>query len=99
MEAITDREKLTKLVEESFADQYDRRRMIVVPDTVNHLLTNGVVVREKGEPVRHYSGVYGYEGKVGEYPNGWECPFCGCDEIKKFCPNCGADMREVKINE
>lgn len=86
MEAMTDREKLTKLVEESFADQYDRRRMIVVPDTVNHLLTNGVVVREKGEWV---------------YDHWCEFKCSKCGTLSKteprgeesFCPNCGADMR------
>ena len=55
----------------------------------DHLLTNGVVVREKGE----------WRNNKDDYP---ECDKCGympqydpmIDDIyySDFCPNCGADM-------
>ena len=93
---MTDREKLTELVEESFADQHDRRRMLTVPDTVNHLLANGVVVREEGEWL-HVCG----KGRHAEYECS-ECKIHVCFDEKiggdipayNFCPNCGADMRK-----
>ena len=95
---MTDREKLTKLIEESFADQHDRRRMIVVPDTVNHLLANGVVVREKGEwePVK-YNAHCSCGKSYGTYH--YECQVCHRVSYAQpyglnFCPNCGADMRK-----
>ena len=89
---MTDREKLTKLVEESFADQYNRRRMIVVPDTVNHLIAHGVVVRERGEWVYDHWCEF-------------KCPKCGALSKteprgeENFCPNCGADMRKEENDD
>ena len=57
----------------------------------DHLIANGVVVREKGEWVNNSDG----------YP---ECNRCGYkpqydpmfDDIyySDFCPNCGSDMRK-----
>lgn len=86
---MTDREKLTKLVEESFADQHDRRRMIVVPDTVNHLLANGVVVREKGEWMLNDNGSATCKRCRRTTKDAWDF-----DSWMNFCPNCGADMRK-----
>ena len=47
----------------------------------DHLIANGVVVREKGEWISHE----GYE----------ECNRCHAKTMfqHNFCPNCGADMR------
>lgn len=65
----------------------------------DHLLANGVVVREKGEWI----------GEGDGYADGelvydvWYCPECnhciddGTDDpalLPNFCPNCGADMRK-----
>ena len=84
---MTDREKLTTLIEESFADQHDRRRMLTVPDTVNYLIANGVVVREKGE-----KGEWVWDKRF----SGYKCSICGGYDMGKsaFCRNCGADMRK-----
>lgn len=56
-----------------------------------HLISNGVVVREKGE----------WERRIDDEPNGevwywYHCPVCDADEgfPSNFCPNCGADMRK-----
>ncbi len=52
----------------------------------DHLIANGVVVREKGEWRRVYE-----EGE------GWVDICTRCKEIgdeTNFCPNCGADMRK-----
>ena len=61
------------------------------PVLADHLLANGVVVREKGE----------WRNNKDDYP---ECDKCGympqydpmIDDIyySDFCPNCGADMRK-----
>ena len=53
---------------------------------IDHLIANGVVVREKGE-----------WKKVGKHD--WRCTACGIgvpyeDTGHHFCPNCGADMRK-----
>lgn len=52
----------------------------------DHLIANGVVVREKGE-----------WKKAGKHD--WRCTACGIgvpyeDTGKPFCPNCGGDMRK-----
>ena len=60
----------------------------------DHLIANGVVVREKGEwmPALLPSGVQ-IEDEV--YATLWECPVCSVmDFYYNFCPNCGADMRK-----
>ena len=44
-------------------------------------------------PVRH--GQWIWDGYIYEAP--WQCSNCGVfhDEDSNYCPNCGADMREV----
>ena len=86
---MADREKLIELVEESFADQHDRRRMLTVPDTVNHLLANGVVVREKGEWLMNRDGSCTCKRCRRTTKDAWDF-----DGWMSFCPNCGADMRK-----
>ena len=65
---------------------------------VDHLLANGVVVREKGEWVLGRVEP-GYCTPGGNRP--WICPKCGSviswrldKPTENFCPNCGADMRK-----
>lgn len=46
-----------------------------------------------GIPVPHYeTWCNSDEEPVTTLPHGYECPFCGDPEIKKFCPTCGAKM-------
>ena len=46
-----------------------------------------------GFPVIHYETWCNSDGKpIKTLPNGYECPFCGDPDIKKFCPACGAKM-------
>lgn len=48
-------------------------------------------------PVGHYETWYNSDGEpVTTLPYGYECPFCGDTDIKKFCPNCGAKMDAKK---
>lgn len=94
---MTDREKLAALLmavppfpSVVFA-RGSGKRLFVADHIADHLLANGVVVREKGEWVNNSDG----------YP---ECNRCGYkpqydpmfDDIyySDFCPNCGADMRK-----
>ena len=89
---MTDREKLAEILrtcEEivlSWACGYGQ--------AADHLIANGVVVREKGE-------------WIDRFVRDWRCSKCGepiykvrnvdgyCyDDKPSFCPNCGADMRK-----
>lgn len=46
-----------------------------------------------GNPVPHYETWCNSDGEpVTTLPFGYECPFCGDPDIKKFCPTCGAKM-------
>ena len=91
---MTDRENLAELLKGNLpyhsndvAYWQDER----IGALADHLIANGVVVREKGE----------WRNNKDEYP---ECDKCGympqydpmIDDIyySDFCPNCGADMRK-----
>ena len=76
------REKLAELIGEC-------KWWCVIEDMADHLIANGVVVREKGEWVEKpfLLGTTNICNKCGEYygmPHG----------KYNFCPNCGADMRK-----
>ena len=69
---------------------------------VDHLLANGVVVREKGEWVDRYGGKYAnpvYDcskcGKSAPRKNSMDAlgNWHVVQDLADFCPNCGADMR------
>lgn len=46
-----------------------------------------------GKPNPHIVQWIGDDGEVIlEDQVGWECPFCGEDGVKNYCPNCGAKM-------
>lgn len=99
---MTDREKLIALLDEARAKRgeicyahTDCNSCVFGEDGENcgdamiadHLITNGVVVREKGEWV--------------DDPEIWRCDKClewldivqGTADMN-YCPHCGADMRE-----
>ena len=85
---MTDREKLIELMEQVYFCSMEA--------LADHLIANGVVVREKGEWEKR-SGLHSCSvcGKV--------CPYdVQADVIEywtsNFCPNCGADMRKVESN-
>ena len=93
---MTDREKLIEVLGE-FLLWPSKMKNVWMPQGIeklaDHLLANGVVVREKGE----------WRNNKDDYP---ECDKCGympqydpmIDDIyySDFCPNCGADMRGAK---
>ena len=58
----------------------------------DHLIANGVTVREKGE-WKHAYVERGYFTAGGNRP--WVCSECNGEVIRQtdYCPNCGADMR------
>ena len=91
---MNDKEKLRELID-SFdvkcAPIYGFRHYLA-----DHLIANGVVVREKGEWVLGHVEP-GYCTPGGNRP--WICPKCGSviswrldKPTENFCPNCGADM-------
>lgn len=83
---MTDREKLVELLYEPFL-QYKINELSDTGDIADHLLANGVMVREKGEWV---------------YDHWCEFKCSKCGALSKteprgeenFCPNCGSDMRK-----
>lgn len=90
---MNDREKLIALIRHEVVPYFAER-------IADHLLANGVVVREKGEWVLG-NVEPGYCTPGGNRP--WVCPRCGgvmswrLDKPKEnFCSNCGADMRKGK---
>ena len=60
----------------------------------DHLITNGVVVREKGEWTTDGFCEFCKEEVMTEWDE------CGGEQKKtNFCPNCGADMRKGENDE
>ena len=81
---MSDREKLIELMEQAY--------FCSIEELANHLIANGVVVREKGEWI---AGVGSWSTRRCSACN-WKIPYSwyvDLDELK-FCPNCGADMRK-----
>lgn len=76
---MTDREKLIAMMEEAY--------YCSIEELADHLLANGVVVREKGE--------WEKQELTGCEPF-YECSVCRKihDQDYNFCNNCGADMRK-----
>ena len=88
---MSDREKLTDLI----ASYMEFVKTATPKEMADHLISSGVVVREKGE----------WEIRRDDYDNElMRCPFCReefydgendtVDHTPNFCPNCGADMRK-----
>ena len=83
---MNDREKLIALLESGGVRDFPFNAALA-----NHLIANGVVVREKGEWV---------------YDHWCEFKCSKCGALSKteprgeesFCPNCGADMRTEEQN-
>ena len=90
---MTNREKLVELLTSYYGVDpayYD----VDAPSIADHLLANGVVVREKGEWMEMVDCVEdGYTGEYYEeiYYNCLNCDYA-TSENTPFCPNCGADM-------
>ena len=65
---------------------YSNAKSCAIEINVDHLIANGVTVREKGE--------WKWEERNRSF--WWRCSVCDCtpDGISDFCPACGADMRQ-----
>jgi len=54
----------------------------------------------QGKPVPHYEIWLNSDGEpVQTVRLGLQCPFCGDTGIKKYCPNCGAEIIDEKEGE
>ena len=79
--------KESKLCSKRFDDQYSDGTISIIAD---HLIANGVTIRERGEWVKP---------SLASETN---CSRCGRTSkmlfgyLSEFCPHCGADMRGVK---
>lgn len=114
-EAMTDREKLIELVDDAIIAALDkchayeecgscpsdgRGASCRSPFIADHLIANGVAVREKGEWVRTIEPLGWADVLCGECSNCHESFIvdeeCSFDDFSMwhFCPNCGADMRK-----
>lgn len=98
---MTDREKLIEIRKSvsckkggcRFCD-YSKYEHCMEELLVDHLIANGVVVREKGEwePILNSRGEH---AEVELCASWWRCKKCGHEDfLANFCPNCGADMRK-----
>ena len=90
------RERLIEIIKA--ADDYT---LSLDDELADYLISNGVVVREKGEWVEKQRAHYFKCDKCKcpiPYKFGWRL-YNGVVENKRFynfCPNCGADMRGVQ---
>lgn len=81
------REKLIELIRHEVVPYFAER-------IADHLIANGVTVRQKGEPVKRVvMQLCNSDGEVVEEYYGYCCPFCDEEAVGDFCPACGADMR------
>jgi hypothetical protein len=103
---MTDREKLIELLNEAGQrcgdiECYDGEECEYAGEIngcmafiADHLLANGVVVREKGE----WEPALDKQGEQREeeiFARVWRCPVCGEEEFYgNFCSECGSDMRK-----
>ena len=88
---MTDREKLIEILRVPISPH---ELVDPIEAVADYLLDNGVVVREKGE------------WKRVDHDGSWhvdKCSIChrrihyvDYDQPYQFCPNCGADMRNIK---
>lgn len=53
---MTDREKLIEKLDKSFAEQYEKRRLLTAQHTADYLLANGVIL-----PIRCKDCIYAVE--------------------------------------
>ena len=104
---MTDREKLIAWIRDvsKFHEEVKEKwilggkqgeRPSLIESVADHLIANGVVVREKGEWMEMVDCVEdGYTGEYYEeiYYNCLNCDYA-TTENTPFCPNCGADMRK-----
>ena len=93
---MTDREKLIELFLAGMG--FTDNKQLLIPTSelyhlADYLISNGVVVRDKGEWI-----------PVEPFANVWRCTVCGEDYDMEddaipmtwginFCPSCGADLR------
>ena len=91
------RDRLIKVLDASFAEQYDKRMLMTAPHTADALLAAGATIREKSEwkEVR----IIRYNGSKPYTKIAHECGRCkylnkkGKGWNTNFCPNCGAEMK------
>lgn len=80
---MTDRDRLIELLNNSFAEQYEKRGLLTAPHTADDLLANGVIVQKKGEWQDNHNGTYA-------------CSICGGRASKmSYCGKCGAKLKEL----
>ena len=90
---MDDREKLIELIEKWNKDEF--AISYASYELADYLITNGVVIQTQGEWVLCYED---WRKQI----DGDKCTACGFEHYGtvinhyKYCPNCGAKMKEVK---
>jgi DNA-directed RNA polymerase subunit RPC12/RpoP len=93
---MDDDEIILALLEESFEEQHEMRRMITPSHTAKYLISNGVTIRKHGR----------WE-KASEMMPIYRCSVCkernlfknGDNVFSNYCPNCGAKMDEEENHD
>lgn len=85
------RDRLIKLIMEcsTFTPRYANQARSHAEYVANHLINNGVTIRERGEWIEDgcCNNCSRCGGEVARYDDD------DCYQDFDFCPNCGADMR------
>ena len=83
------KQRLIALLNKTFNEQYEKRRLLTEVHTAEALIANGVTIRERGEwKDNTFCSRCGYFAEDGEGHI--------MMSFDDFCPRCGADMRGVK---
>ena len=79
---MTDKNKLIEILNNSFAEQYEKRGLLTAQHTADDLLANGVILQQQGEWLDNHNGTF-------------TCSVCGGRAPRmKYCGNCGAKVKE-----
>lgn len=99
------KQRLIELLNETFAEQYDKRGLLTAPHTAEALIENGVTIRERARPLEEWGedcgAVLWWKFPIEEPPYAgspldatW--PGYHTHWTPITLPYCGADMRGVK---
>lgn len=94
--------KLVEFLNNSFAEQYEKRGLLTAPHTATDLIANGVTVKELNGCEYCNEDSDGYRKMIGAFyitnpfhGNVWNIETCHCKPRQiYFCPMCGRMLTE-----
>lgn len=101
------REKLVELLNNSFAEQYEKRGLLTAPHTATDLIAHGVTVQEMDGCEYCKEDNEGYRKKLGAFSitnpfhgSVWNIETCHCKPRQiYFCPMCGRKLPQPPKGE